>query len=451
MSFPGFPFPHFLSTVSLFAALLLSAVLLAGCEGEDITGPFPEPVLWDVNLYGSTGSDQAWSVVQRPEGFLLAGTAARGDGDFDGLDVTGDAGILAWLDNSGSIVDVLSLNGEGNDAIISATVRDDGGVIAAGVTHSADEPFNASGTGDVFIVSLDSNREIEWLRTYGGSGFDFPVELLVSQDEKIMVTGHSSSNDGELGDTESSGDHVFLMQADMNGEPEWIFTAGGNGSERPAGLHQAQNGEWLLTGSTTSNEGFFGEIQRGDRTMFVTRLTTGGSAISVQGFGGSGEDFLSASFLTANEELLLAGSTQSNDGDFENLNPAATSASLLRVRNDGTIAQANVIGGEGDDAASVVIELPGERILFAGRTTSADWIDESDHEGFSDLGFVVELGFDGEIRDSRMFGGSGEDVIVDGLIAGSSVMAFTGTTNSTDGDLEDAPGIRNMMLIFGNF
>ena len=132
-------------------------------------------IVWEKSL-GGTNYDEAERVLQtRDGGFILLGWTYSNDGDVTGnhSDNNSDCWV-AKLDPLGNIVWSRSLGGSNWDVGLEIRETNDGGYIVSGHTYSDDGDIQKPlfGSSEALICKLDAVGNIQWFKTYGGSGED---------------------------------------------------------------------------------------------------------------------------------------------------------------------------------------------------------------------------------------------------------------------------------------
>jgi len=105
--------------------------------------------------------------------------------------------------------------GSGDDFICSFQQTTDGGYIVGSETNS----FGA-GKEDLLIIKLDSSGNVTWAKTYGGSEYEYGSSISQTKDGGYIVAGQTVS----FG-TGGSGD-VFVLKLDSSGNIQWAKTYG---------------------------------------------------------------------------------------------------------------------------------------------------------------------------------------------------------------------------------
>jgi hypothetical protein len=178
--------------------------------------------------YGGTGYEEAYSLVVTPDGgYAIAGsTTSFGAGGFDFWLVKTDAsGNMQWNKTYG---------GAYYDEAYSLVATSDGGYAIAGITWS----FGA-GESDFWLVKTDAVGNMEWNRTYGGTGYDRAYSLIATSDGGYAIAGEQSS---------FGSDGAWLVKTDSLGNMQWNKTYGVPGDSFTS-VVQTSDGGYALTDS----------------------------------------------------------------------------------------------------------------------------------------------------------------------------------------------------------
>jgi hypothetical protein len=194
-------------------------------------------VQWN-QTYGGTSSDLANSVQQTDDGGYIIGgytySFGAGNGDF-WLVKTDVNGNIQWSKTYGGISD---------DEAYSVQQTCDGGYIIAGITAS----FGAGGL-DFWLVKTDPNGNMQWNHTYGGISSDRATSVRQTVDGGYIVAGITQSFSAGFED-------VWLIKTNANGNVQWSRTYGGSGQDRAYSVQQTVDGGYIVAGSTLSFAGF---------------------------------------------------------------------------------------------------------------------------------------------------------------------------------------------------
>jgi len=183
---------------------------------------------------GGPGDEIGKSLIQTSDGgYAIAGeTKSFGAGRRDVYVVKLDAnGNLQWTKTIG---------GKNDDAGISLIQTSDGGYAIASITES----FGAGGA-DVYVVKLDANGNLQWTKTIGGPESEIGSSLIQTSNGGYAIAGATISFGAGRGD-------VYVVKLDANGNLQWTKTIGGPESEIGSSLIQTSNGGYAIAGYTQS-------------------------------------------------------------------------------------------------------------------------------------------------------------------------------------------------------
>jgi hypothetical protein len=115
----------------------------------------------------------------------------------------------------------------------------DGGYIMVGHTTSY-----GAGLFDMWLVKTDSSGNMQWSKTYGGTGDDWGSNIILTPDGGYAITGQTYST--------STGFDGWLVKTDQAGDVQWILTLGGVDTEATYSVILTADGNYLVTGATGS-------------------------------------------------------------------------------------------------------------------------------------------------------------------------------------------------------
>ena len=239
--------------------------------------------LWS-RAYGGSNEEYCMSVLGTSEGgYLLAGsTNSFGSGDFDFW--------LLWTDSNGDSLTSRTFGGSGEDFCYAAQKTADGGYALAGYTDSF-----GSGTIDFWLIKVNSEGDSLWSRSYGGMNWDECSSIQQTADNGYILAGFTRSPDTGYSD-------FRLVRTDANGDSLWSQAYGGQGDDLCTSALQSSNGNYLLTGYTSS----FGND---NRDSWIVRINEDGDSLWSITFGGSGDDYFESIHQTIDYGFIVAGTT----------------------------------------------------------------------------------------------------------------------------------------------
>lgn len=183
----------------------------------------------------SSGSEIGNSVMEAPDGSLIVVGSTT-------TDTEGLADIkVSKLNADGSEIWTVTHGGFNNDFPGSAVMLADGSFVIVGTTGS----FTDSPSRDVYLLKMDSEGEILWTHSYGGEETDEGTDIKLTSEGDFIITAFTES----YGEGETDG---WLFKTDSEGNLLWDQTFGGSESDNLAGVDIAADGGYILAGSTES-------------------------------------------------------------------------------------------------------------------------------------------------------------------------------------------------------
>jgi len=219
----------------------------------------------------------------------------------------GSDGWIVKMDTIGNIQWQKALGGILTDWFESIQQTTDGGYIAAGTSTSndGDVPGN-NGATDYWIVKLNSAGDTLWTKTYGGSGEDRSYDMIQTADGGYILAGVTNSNDGDVSGNNGMLDY-WIVKLDTMGDIQWQKTLGGTSNDYAYSIRQAIDGEYIVVGIL--------EYSDGDKDFWLVKLNSLGDTVWTKTLGGTSWDVPKSIQQTTDGGYIVAGGTDSNDGD----------------------------------------------------------------------------------------------------------------------------------------
>jgi uncharacterized delta-60 repeat protein len=332
-----------------------------------------EPVIseeWN-KTFGGSSSDFVYSVEQTSDGgYVLGGfTRSFGAGDYD-----------FWLvksDSSGNHEWNQTFGGFGPDKAYSVHQTSNGGYVIAGQTRSHNL---GSKLIDFYLVKTNSLGNLEWYKTFGGSGWDYSESVQQTSDGGYVLAGCTSS----FG---SGGYDFWLVKTDSSGSQEWYKAFGGSEYDFAYFVQQTSDGGYVLAGYTSS----FGS---GGYDFWLVKTDPLGNHEWNRTFGGLGNDYAYSVQQTSDGGYVLAGYTRSF---------GSGSSDFWLVKTDplGNHEWNRTFGGSGSDYAYSVQQTSDGGYVITGSTYSFG-------AGSYDI-WIVKVDSLGNHEWNKTFGGSSSD------------------------------------------
>jgi PKD repeat protein len=345
------------------------------------------------------------------------------------------------LDGDGKVLWQRCFGGSNSDSASSIQQTSDGEYIVAGATSSDDGDVSGNhGDADAWVVKLDAAGKVLWQRCLGGSNLDSASSIQQTSDGGYIVAGETSSDDGDVSGNHGDRD-AWLVKLDADGKIAWQRCLGGSIEDGARSVQQTVDGGYILAGYTESIDGDVSG-NHGDRDAWVVKLDDGGEISWQRCLGGSGWDDASSIQQTSDGGYILAAETWSYDGDVIG-NHGWYDAWVVNMDADGAISWQRCLGGEGSDGACSVQQTSDGGYIVSG---SVKYYENDRIRTRLDpppvRALVVKLNADGAVAWHKELGGRWY-----GYSVGSSVQQtvdsgyiIAGTTYSDDGDVSGNHG-----------
>ena len=393
---------------------------------------------------GGSGLDEAYCSKQTSDGgFIIAGHTRSNNGDVFG----NHGGYDAWLiklNPAGSVEWKRCYGGSGDEWCHSVEQTVDGGYIFAGLTYSNN--FDVSGNhgdSDAWVVKVDSSGIIQWQKCLGGSQTEVARCVIQTEDGGYSVVCRTNSTNGEI--TVAKGGHDFwVVKLDETGQIEWQKSYGGTWDDNPHFIRQTTDGGYILTGETFSINGDVQSDQHGDGDYWVVKLSSTGELEWERALGGSFSDIGQEVIQTSDGGYMVLGHASSGNWDMT-IHYGGFDIWLLKLSPDGEIEWQKTLGGSDQDRSGSVLELEEGGFIVSGSTESTDG-DINNNAGWADF-WLVRLDNTGQILWERTFGGTLSEITRSMNLCLDVGMLLSGITFSNDGDVSGNHGSSDIWVV----
>lgn len=206
------------------------------------------------NYFGGTNTDTCYDVIETNDGFILVGSSDSIDVDIKSNKGSYDYWVVK-INKTGKLVWEKSFGGKEIETSYSIIKTLDNNFLLVGETRSSDQDVtNQNGAADVWLVKINGNGEIIWQKNYGGTNFDAARAITPSNDNGFIVVGSSRSSDMQVTENKGQND-VWVFKINSEGNLLWQKTIGGSEIDFAYGVTQLQNGSIIIVGESSSSNG----------------------------------------------------------------------------------------------------------------------------------------------------------------------------------------------------
>ena len=333
------------------------------------------------------------------------------------------------LDSVGQINFYKTYGGSGDDYGKSIVTTADTGYVVVGATESF-----GNGITDVYLFKVDSIGDFEWSRYFGGNNVDWGMDLVETVDKGFLICGYSNS-----GTINYDG---YLIRTNSLGETLWERKIGGNDWDFFYGITKTNDGNYILAGETFS-------YGNGQSDAYYVKVNDNGDTLWTNTVGTQYKEKFNTVLECSNGDLLFVGKKENSNGDYDFwLVKTDALGNELWQFSDGTSL---------DDEANDVIELDDGNYFAIGYYTSSiagrgrdiwykkirpdgtEYYDRKLYPNQENEQGVYALQYEGETdiyigAVTETYGNGGEEVMSTKLTYGGGFISGTNYTIGTSGN-----------------
>ncbi|WP_121353757.1 SBBP repeat-containing protein [Flavisolibacter nicotianae] len=221
----------------------------------------------------------------------------------------------------------------------------------------------SAGSGDIFILKLDSAGNFVWAKKIGGPLDDGGAAIALDGSGYIYTTGHFTEsvdfnpNQGTSYLQSRGGPDVFVSKLDTAGNFVWAIRTGGRSYDMSYSIAVDSAGNSYTTGGFNGTTDFglvaYGSMAGVSPTsdIFVFKLNSAGSLVWARGFGGASDEFGCSLAVDQAGNAFVTGRFQGTVdfdpfGSHVYLTTMGNSAMfVLKLDNNGHLVWAKATGG----------------------------------------------------------------------------------------------------------
>ncbi len=205
--------------------------------------------------FGGNFTDTPENIIQTDDnGFIIVGGSDSNDTDISGNIGAYDFWVLR-ISATGKLIWEKSFGGEQIDEARAIVSSNDGNYIIAGDTRSNDNDIsNNIGAADLWLIKISPSGDLIWEKTIGGTNFDVARAMVKTQDNGFLLAGSSRSADVDVSENNGQND-AWALKVDSEGNLQWETTIGGSNIDFGYSIAELNDTSIILVGDSTSNDG----------------------------------------------------------------------------------------------------------------------------------------------------------------------------------------------------
>ncbi len=328
------------------------------------------------------------------------------------------------------------------------------------------DEHTSNGNRDIFLSKFTSIGVFQWVRTWGGPGYDEGSGVAIDGSGNAYVTGNFrvtvdfDPGPGVDEHTSNGNDDIFLSKFNSSGVFQWARTWGGIVNDEGSGVAIDGSGNAYVTGRFEDTVDFDPgpEVEEhtsnGDRDIFLSKFNSSGDlqwARTWGGLGGYHENGNGVAIDGSGNAYVAGGFEETVDFDpgpgvAEHTSNGASDIFLCKLDSAGDLQWARTWGGDNlDYSFDVAIDGGGYAYVTGEFSYTVDFdpgpgVDEHTSNGASDI-FLCKLDSAGDFQWARTWGsggdyGRGKGVAIDGCGNAYVTGYFGGTA-----DFDPGPGV----------
>lgn len=287
-----------------------------------------------------------------------------------------------------------SYGGTHADYLFDAQPTADYGFILAGSSLSnktGNKADDNHGDLDFWVWKMKENGELDWQKSFGGSGFDFLQSIKNTRDGGFILAGTSSSSKGFQKKDHCKGLADFwVIKLNAAGDEQWQRTIGGSAQDELLCAFQTRDGGYILGGSSSSSpnpisaskldeNSFAADIYsksekcRGSMDYWIVKLDKEGVIQWQKTYGGQYSDVLRSMEQTSDDGYILVGYSNSPvSGDKTEAHRGVGDYWALKINDKGVIQWQKTYGGDGDDQPYAIHQTKDGGYILGGNSNSSN-------------------------------------------------------------------------------
>ncbi|RCS25967.1 hypothetical protein DUT90_09300 [Polaribacter sp. WD7] len=438
-----------------FRYILYCILISYSCSNENIEIAEPETPIINKNpesftkTFGGSKNDVLQAVIKTTDkGYITLGYTQSNDKDVATKDNESFDYWLLKYDKNNDLQWQKTYGGSKDDRGADIIQTNDNGFLVTGHSRSNDlDVSKNAGNQDFWVLKLNEKGSILWQKTFGFSGADFGTTCIETNDNGYLITGSldvTASNG--LGNAKTARRHaggdVWAIKINNNGATEWSKFYGGSFTDTPLGVVKTEDNGYILACSSDSNDIDITN-NKGSYDFWILKIAADGRLLWQKSFGGSEIDQARAITTSNDSNFIIVGDTRSTDKDIK-INNGGADIWIIKINTNGNLIWEKTIGAASFDVARSISNTQDNGFLISGSSRSAD-------NGFVNQGqndaLLIKIDADGILQWQKTIGGSEIDFLYDAIELENKSIIAVGESSSNNGDIKENKGFSDALII----
>ncbi|MFH6767607.1 hypothetical protein V8G56_02575 [Gaetbulibacter aquiaggeris] len=440
----------FLQNIKVLIFKLFFLSLLWSCSSINETPPNNPIQIEFIKTFGGSNNESAKSITKTSDrGYAILGYTQSMDGDvINKVNNSYDYWLLKF-DQNNNLQWQKTYGGSGDDRGNEVIQTTDGGYAILGYSQSNDGDMSENfGFSDYWVSKLDASGNILWKKSLGYAGTDTGISIIETNDLGFLLTGvldvTASEGNGNSKNTKinHAGGDYWVIKLNISGEKQWSKYYGGSFTDTPYDVIQTEDNGYIIVGSSDSADVDISSNQ-GTYDFWVIKIDNTGTLVWEKSFGGSEIDEAFSIVKSSDGNYIIVGDTRSNDKDISQ-NNGASDLWVVKITPSGNLLWEKTFGGTSFDAGRSISNTSDNGFLISGSSRSMDG-DLTTNQGQNDV-WVLKIDFNGSLLWQKSFGGSNIDFAYGALELEDNSFIIIGESSSADKDIPENKGFTDLII-----
>jgi len=343
---------------------------------------------------------------------------------------------LHLLSQNFSITEQQHWGTTGPDGFTNVERTSDGGYLLFGNAAYLNNTLSDTlyGSMDYWVIRLDSNKNMLWNKTYGGSSTETAANLLKLSNGNFLLIGNSySPASGRKTDPGYGNIDVWVVCINEYGDQLWDKCYGTTSPDNPGSAINISENRFAMIvntiGGATGNKTL---PSKGDSDGWIIELDTLGTILNEHVIGGDSTDFLgNIQRLNNGHYLFLCNSRSGVSGDKNSTNFGNNDAWVIETDTNFIIVNQFAFGGTGVDFLGLIVEKSNSYLFIGGSESPISGNKTSPKRCVNSDAIILQTDKNFTVLNEKSFGHSSATyyLINDYMILPNNEVVFAGCVN----------------------